>query len=342
MTPLCVPILLGHFMFLLRSLKAVCCGIGFCLLLTLSTPACALWIYLYAPWRLWGTPKTRGWALTKMEAGANTWMRLMQGYIRTFHPTRWICHFPQDILEHKNQGLFLISNHQSWVDIFVFIEVLGNKIPLFRFLLKRNLIFIPFFGFACYLLNCPFMRRYNKAQILKNPALAKRDLQTIERNCSRLREGPITLFNFTEGTRFTAAKHKKQSSPYLHLLKPKTGGLIQSFKTMPQYFTHILDMTIYFPGKVPTFWDFMCGKVPTVYIHGRILPVPDFLQHPGHYTDEALKELTQDWIGKVWQHKDATLTRLIQEHQGHVVSFADTHESRYTDPIASQSVDPHA
>ncbi len=320
-------------MSILRPFKTFLCGIGFCLLLTLSTPLCALWIYLYAPWRLWGNLDTRRWALLKMETGAAVWMHLMQAYIRTFHPTKWICHFPEDLLQHKNQGLFLISNHQSWVDIFVFIETLGNKTPIFRFLLKRNLIFIPFFGFACYLLNCPFMRRYNKEQILKNPALAKRDLQTIERNCSRLREGPITLFNFTEGTRFTPAKHKKQSSPYPHLLKPKTGGLIQSFKTMPNYFAYILDMTIYFPGKVPTFWDFMCGKVTKVYLHGRKLAVPDFLQHPEQYTDEALKELTQDWISKVWQLKEDTLTRLIQEDQGKIVSFADTQESGYTGPI---------
>ena len=44
------------------------------------------------------------------------------------------------------------SNHQSWVDIFVLQEVLGDRIPLLKFMLKRELLLVPFIGLAWWAL----------------------------------------------------------------------------------------------------------------------------------------------------------------------------------------------
>jgi 1-acyl-sn-glycerol-3-phosphate acyltransferase len=50
-------------------------------------------------------------------------------------------------------------NHQSWVDIFVLQNVLRGRIPLLKFFLKQQLIYVPVIGLAWWALDFPFMRR---------------------------------------------------------------------------------------------------------------------------------------------------------------------------------------
>ena len=52
-------------------------------------------------------------------------------------------------------------------------------------------------------------------------ALRGQDLETTRRACAKYRNQPALILNFLEGTRFTAAKHEQQASPYVHLLRPK-------------------------------------------------------------------------------------------------------------------------
>ena len=50
-------------------------------------------------------------------------------------------------------------NHRSWVDIFVLQRVLNRRIPLLKFFLKRELIWVPVIGLAWWALDFPFMQR---------------------------------------------------------------------------------------------------------------------------------------------------------------------------------------
>ena len=80
--------------------------------------------------------------------------------------------------------------------------------------------------------------------------------------------------NFSEGTRFTAAKHASQNSPYKHLLKPKTGALGMAIEVLGDKFRSFLDLTIVYPDGAPTFWAFLSGRVPRVIVRATVRTVP--------------------------------------------------------------------
>ena len=67
--------------------------------------------------------------------------------------------------------------------------------------------------------------------------------------------------NFVEGTRFTAHKHDKQGAPYRHLLHPRAGGIAFTLTAMGDQLHKLVDVTIAYPGGIPSYWDFMCGRV---------------------------------------------------------------------------------
>ncbi|OUE38363.1 acyltransferase, partial [Billgrantia desiderata SP1] len=73
------------------------------------------------------------------------------------------------------QRWLVISNHRSWTDIFMLLMVLHRRIPMPRFFLKQQLIWIPIVGLAWWALEYPFMRRYSREQIARRPQLADID-----------------------------------------------------------------------------------------------------------------------------------------------------------------------
>ena len=141
------------------------------------------------------------------------------------HDMKWEVHLPDDL---NHEGRYLVfCNHQSWVDILVLQHCLNRRAPFMRFLLKQELIWVPFLGFCWWALDMAFLRRHSKAQLLKNPQLRGKDLENAARACEKLKHIPVSMMAFPEGTRFTEAKHKQQNSPFRHLLRPRYGGIGQ-------------------------------------------------------------------------------------------------------------------
>ena len=104
----------------------------------------------------------------------------------------------------------VISNHQSWVDIVVLQRLFNRKIPFLKFFLKKELIWVPFLGIAWWALDFPFMRRYSKAFLAKNPHLKGKDLETTRKACEKFRSKPVSIMNFVEGTRWTEVNTKRR------------------------------------------------------------------------------------------------------------------------------------
>src|SRR5208337_4090906 len=71
----------------------------------------------------------------------------------------------------KDGWYFVISNHQSWVDIMVLQKIFNRRIPLLKFFLKKELIWVPLLGIAWWALDFPFMQRHSAEAIKKNPSL---------------------------------------------------------------------------------------------------------------------------------------------------------------------------
>lgn len=203
----------------------------------------------------------------------------------------------------------VVSNHQSWVDILVLQRVLNGKIPFLKFFLKKELIYVPILGLAWWALDFPFMRRYSKSFLAKNPHLKGKDLETTKKACEKFKFKPVSVMNFMEGTRFTEQKHKRQSSPFDGLLKPKSGGIGFVLTVMGEQLHKVVDVTIHYPQQIPTFWQFLSGKVRNVYMNVNVMDItPDLI---GDYaSDKEYKKQLHTWVNNLWLQKQHTLQDL--------------------------------
>jgi 1-acyl-sn-glycerol-3-phosphate acyltransferase len=205
------------------------------------------------------------------------------------------------------QRWLVISNHRSWTDIFMLLMALHRKIPMPRFFLKHQLIWIPIVGLAWWALEYPFMRRFSREQIDRDPRLAQIDRQATERMCERAREMPLAIFNFVEGTRFTPAKRDAQNSPYQHLLRPKAGGIAQVLSQLGDQLDGVLDVTLRYDNPRPTFWGFLCGREGAISLEARRLEVPAWMCASNYHDDPLYKERFHSWLNALWQEKDQAL-----------------------------------
>lgn len=209
----------------------------------------------------------------------------------------------------------IISNHQTWVDIPVLIQVFNKKIPFFKFFLKKELIWVPFFGLAWWALDYPFMKRYSKSFLKKHPELKGADVEVTKAACEKFRKIPVSLMNFVEGTRFTAKKCERQSSPYQFLLRPKSGGVAFALHVLGQKIKRILDVTIVYPkGGAPGFWALLSGRVSSVIVDVRQLEFDEEMLAGDYENDMEFRKKFHRWIGSLWQQKDDAISRLRENH----------------------------
>ena len=199
----------------------------------------------------------------------------------------------------------VVCNHQSWTDILVLQNTLLGHIPPLKFFTKKELIYVPLVGVAMWLLGFPYVRRYSRAQLEKNPSLREHDRNATLQACQGFLERPTSVLNFLEGTRYSDEKKITQASPYSYLLLPKTGGLGYVCDALAQHIDNIIDVTIVYPDGTPGFWEFLCGRCTRVYFHARRYPIPP-----------ADRDDRKDWADALWREKDSKIssTLLQQPH----------------------------
>lgn len=209
-----------------------------------------------------------------------------------------------------NDWYMITANHQSWVDILILQRLFNRRIPFIKFFLKRELIWVPFIGLAWWALEFPFMKRYSSALLKKKPELKGKDIEVTKKACDKFQYFPVSIMNFLEGTRFTAEKHDQQSSRYKHLLMPKAGGLSFALNAMDGKLHQLIDVTIVYPEGIPSFFDYLCGKVSNIKVHIRVMPIDDSLL--GNYQDDAeYRAYFQQWVNGLWQEKDQQFECLL-------------------------------
>ena len=244
-----------------------------------------------------------------LDGCASGWINVNTIIEKVFHPTR--VHLSGDLTFKKLDWYMVIANHQSWVDILILQRVLNGKIPFLKFFLKKELIYVPVLGLAWWALDFPFMRRYTTAQLKKNPKLKGKDIEITRKACEKFKHKPVSVMNFVEGTRFTQAKHDKQNSPYQRLLRPKAGGMAFTLATMGDCMNTLVDVTIYYPKRTPTFWEYISGQVNEIYVHIDQSPIGSELK--GDYVnDRAFKQSFQQALSDRWEQKDQTLSQLMR------------------------------
>jgi 1-acyl-sn-glycerol-3-phosphate acyltransferase len=253
--------------------------------------------------------ETRRWIILRAARLGERWAGGNDRIFDSLLPTRWDIRGLERI---DHDGHFLIiSNHISWVDIFALFRAFNRRAPLLRFFLKQVLIWFPIAGQACWALEFPFMKRYSPQYLERHPEKRGTDLATTRKACERYRRIPVSIVNFVEGTRFTADKHAAQEAPYLHLLRPRIGGVGFVLAALGDQLEAMFDVTLAYPDHDTSFWHFVCGRLPRIIVHVRRIDIPtqffsDAITEPGPLRDQFAL-----WIEELWRQKDELLATLI-------------------------------
>ena len=243
-----------------------------------------------------------------LNAIAENWIWVNNLNQKLIGHTRWDV---QGVETMERSGWYLVlANHQSWVDILVLQRIFHRKIPFLKFFIKKELFWLPILGQAWWAMDFPFIKRYTKSYLQKKPHLKGKDLEITRKACTKFKKIPVSIMNFVEGTRYSNEKHRRQQSPYAHLLKPKAGGIAFVLGSMGESIHRVLDVTIVYQGGVRSFWALLCGNIRKIKVTVRSLPVsPELI---GDYTnDEHFREGLQRWLNNLWQEKDRCIEELM-------------------------------
>ena len=210
----------------------------------------------------------------------------------------------------RSEWYLVLANHQSWVDILVLQRIFHRKTPFLKFFIKKELLWLPILGQAWWAMDFPFVKRYTKSYLQKKPHLKGKDLEITRKACQKFKKMPISIMNFVEGTRFTDEKHRRQQSPYAHLLRPKAGGIAFVLGSMGKQIHRVLDVTIVYPEGVSSFWALLCGKLRKIKVRVRSLPVSPELF--GDYAnDGAFRTGLQRWLNNIWEEKNRSIEEMM-------------------------------
>ncbi|OUR90519.1 acyltransferase [Gammaproteobacteria bacterium 42_54_T18] len=257
-------------------------------------------------------PGFRKYCSSAIVRVAEGWAEMCKRIFALTTSTRWDIRGAENL--DSSKSYMIISNHQSWVDIPALIQTFNKKIPYFKFFLKKELVWVPLLGLAWWALDYPFMKRYSKTYLKKYPHRKGADFEITKESCEKFKDTPVSLMNFLEGTRFTEEKSHRQSSPYRHLLRPKSGGIAFAVQIMGQQVKHVLDVTVVYPeGEVPGFWSLLSGQVSSVIVDVRQLELDEDLLMGNYEEDVEFRKRFHRWVAALWQQKDDNIGRLRQE-----------------------------
>ncbi len=246
-----------------------------------------------------------------MHGIAEAWIDVNKFWMRLARKTQWDVDGIQGL--DMRHSYLVTSNHQSWVDILVLQYLLNRRMPLLKFFLKQELIWVPVIGLCWWALEFPFMKRYSKEYLAKYPEKRGQDLATTRKACARYKSNPVSVFNFLEGTRLTPQKHAQQNSPFQYLLKPKAGGIAFVLDAMGEQLDALVNVTIHYPGGNPGFWDLLCGRLGKVVVRFEKMAIPAEFIGKNYDQDEAYRLQFQQWVNQLWQAKDAQLAELHRQ-----------------------------
>ena len=181
----------------------------------------------------------------------------------------------------------IVVNHQTWFDIPILQHVVTGQGPILKFLIKRQLVWLPIVGWICYALNFPRLNRGGDGRA------QRQDFDAIKAASSTMSKERGALLIFAEGTRITEEKHRNQNSPYKKLLTPRPGGLKIALSTMPPD-TPLVDITINYKNGETNFWKCLHGASREIDIHIE--------EHNAAEIVDA-----RSWLRDRWEQKDKRL-----------------------------------
>jgi 1-acyl-sn-glycerol-3-phosphate acyltransferase len=208
--------------------------------------------------------------------------------------------------KYPDKFYLIIANHQSWNDILILQHLFNRKAPILKFLVKRELIYLPIVGLICWAYDYPFLTRRSIKGFASPQGRSPWDSRRLEKALEKFSRYPASVVNMAEGTRFTRQKARIHNSPYKHLLKPKAGGLATILGLLGNRISAILDVTIVYDCPHPSFWSFLRGKCSRVIVRVKE-HAPEKISRV--YGFDTLEE----WLKGVWEKKDLEIERIRQD-----------------------------
>lgn len=282
------------------------------LVVSISTIVLTTLIFLLAIFKLIA-PKGRARnAMTRwLSSLGELWVSVNKGVVWFYRGMDWDIQMP-DGLNHDSRYL-IFSNHQSWVDILILQHCLNRRAPFMRFLLKQQLIWVPFLGVAWWALDMAFLRRYSRQQLIKTPALRGKDLENAARACEKLKHIPVSMMTFPEGTRFTEAKRAQQNSPFKHLLRPRYGGIGQVLYSFDDTLHNLIDVTIIYPDGTPTLWHFVSGQIRKISVHIQLRSIDAEIRGCNFRDNGVAKNHLKTWLNDIWEEKERFISNALDK-----------------------------
>lgn len=239
------------------------------------------------------------------------WVSVNKGLAWFYRGMEWDVQLPAEL--DRNKRYLIFSNHQTWVDILVLQHCLNRRAPFMRFLLKQQLIWVPFLGVAWWALDMAFLRRYSRQELIRNPSLRGKDLENAARACEKLKHIPVSMMTFPEGTRFTKTKQKQQKSPFEHLLRPRYGGIGQVLYSFDDALDCLIDVTIVYPYGTPGTWQFVSGQIKKIIVRIQLRPIGGGLRGVNFREQREAKSQLKTWLNEIWIEKEHEISRILDE-----------------------------
>lgn len=273
------------------------------------TTLCCTQIFLIGFLKLYPNRKWRIQCSKWIDHAGVIWTGIIAEYIKRMNPMKW--NMTGTTQFDPQQWYLIVANHQSWLDIVILQHFFHRKIPILKFFIKDQLKWVPLLNFAWWAMGFPFMKRYSKEYLNKNPQKKNQDINATQKALKHFMSYPSSIMSFVEGSRFTPQKLIHQQSPYTHLLKPKAGGISQIIKAMGQQLHALVDVTIVYSNPNHSLWDFLCCRIPSVNLNIRIIPIPEIFTHTTELLEDKYTENTfRAWLNEQWAEKDALIMRL--------------------------------
>jgi len=183
-------------------------------------------------------------------------------------------HYEGALDELRDENALVIANHQSFADVAMVmtLAIKPDRLGDLKWMGKDVLKWIPLMGWAMFLIDTVLLKR-NWMQ----------DQDTLKKTFSRFLNHPIPfwLVNFPEGTRFTPSKlasaqafAKKQGLKVPeHVLIPRPKGFTHSMQTLRPKVRSVIDVSIYYPDFIPSFWDLLRGAIRTAHVRVKRYPI---------------------------------------------------------------------
>jgi 1-acyl-sn-glycerol-3-phosphate acyltransferase len=213
----------------------------------------------------------------------------------------------------KDRNYLILANHQSWADILILQSLLTNKTPPIRFIVKRELIFMPIIGLICLAYEYPFVRRESLKAKKSGDDKNTRDINTIRKKIDKISTTGLSIINFVEGTRFNLPKSENHASRYKHLLNPHAGGLFYILKNYGSNLDTVLNFTITYGCPSPFFWKLLGGRCRRLIVDLQTIPMQQLRSTLCAGGEEMSFAALSQWLKELWREKDLKIDQLLHE-----------------------------